>query len=72
MISPIRSLNSSNWRSRSASRTFWKMICFDACAWMRPNSIGGSGSTMKSPIAVFDYWAVTISGRPFQVVRLTS
>ncbi len=27
MISPARSLNSSNWRSRSASRTFWKITC---------------------------------------------
>ena len=38
-------------RSRSASRTFWKITCLAACAAMRPNSIGGSGSTMKSPTA---------------------
>ena len=49
MTSLARSLNSSYWRSRSASRTFWKMTCLAAWAAIRPNSIGGSGSTMKSP-----------------------
>ncbi|MCY1298726.1 hypothetical protein D9M70_482250 [compost metagenome] len=48
-ISPTRSLNSSNWRSRSASRTFWTMTCLADWAAMRPKSIGGSGSAMKSP-----------------------
>jgi hypothetical protein len=46
MTSPTRSLNSSYWRSRSASRTFWKITCLAAWAAMRPNSIGGSGSTI--------------------------
>ena len=44
MISPARSLNSSYWRSRSASRTFCMMTCFADCAAMRPKSIGGSES----------------------------
>ncbi len=49
MISPTRSLNSSYWRSRSASRTFWTITCLAVCAAIRPKSIGGSGSVMKSP-----------------------
>ena len=48
-ISPIRSLNSSYCRSRSASRTFCTMTCLADCAAMRPKSIGGSNSAMKSP-----------------------
>ncbi len=39
-----------NWRSRSASRTFWTMTCLADWAAMRPKSIGGSGSAMKSPM----------------------
>ena len=48
-ISPMRSLYSSNWRSRSASRTFCTITCLADCAAMRPKSIGGSCSAMKSP-----------------------
>ena len=48
-ISPMRSLYSSYWRSRSASRTFCTMTCLADWAAMRPKSIGGSGSAMKSP-----------------------
>ena len=48
-ISPMRSLNSSNWRSRSASRTFCTITCLAVCAAMRPKSIGGSASIRKSP-----------------------
>ena len=48
-ISPMRSLYSSNWRSRSASRTFCTITCLADCAAMRPKSIGGSSSAMKSP-----------------------
>ena len=54
-----------NWRSRSASRTFWKMTCLAAWAAMRPNSIGGSGSTMKSPTAAsFLQLLRALRGRP--------
>ena len=35
--------------SRSASRIFWRMTCFAACAPMRPNSTGSSGSSTTSP-----------------------
>ena len=48
-ISPMRSLYSSYWRSRSASRTFCTITCLADCAAMRPKSIGGSCSAMKSP-----------------------
>jgi hypothetical protein len=48
-ISPMRSLYSSYCRSRSASRTFCTMTCLADCAAMRPKSIGGSCSAMKSP-----------------------
>ena len=48
-ISPMRSLYSSYWRSRSASRTFWTMTCLADCAAMRPKSKGGSVSAMASP-----------------------
>jgi hypothetical protein len=48
-ISPMRSLNSSNCRSRSASRTFCTITCLADWAAIRPKSIGGSGSAMKSP-----------------------
>jgi len=44
-------LNSAYCRCRSASRTFCTMTCFAVCAAMRPKSIGGSGSVMKSPIS---------------------
>ncbi len=37
-------------RSRSASRTFCTITCLAFCAAMRPNSIGGKGSAMASPI----------------------
>src|SRR5205809_646842 len=50
-ISPTRSLNSLYWRWRSASRTFWTITCFAVCAAIRPKSMGGSGSVMKSPIS---------------------
>jgi hypothetical protein len=42
-------LNSSNWRSRSASRTFCTITCLADWAAIRPKSIGGSGSAIKSP-----------------------
>jgi hypothetical protein len=48
-ISPMRSLNSSYWRSRSASRTFCTITCLAVCAAMRPKSTGGSVSAMMSP-----------------------
>jgi len=48
-IWPTRSLNSSNWCSRSASRTFCTITCLAVCAAMRPKSIGGSTSTNASP-----------------------
>ena len=35
--------------SRSASRIFCRITCFAACAPMRPNSTGSSGSSMTSP-----------------------
>ena len=37
-ISPMRSLYSSYWRSRSASRTFCTITCLADCAAMRPKS----------------------------------
>jgi hypothetical protein len=40
-ISPMRSLYSLNWRSRSASRTFCTMTCLAFCADTRPKSSGG-------------------------------
>ena len=49
MMVPTRSLYSSYWRSRSASRTFCTMTCLAVWAAMRPNSSVGSGSAMKSP-----------------------
>src|SRR5215471_10553135 len=49
-ISPMRSLYSSYWRSRSASRTFCTITCFADCAAIRPYSSGGSGSAIVSPI----------------------
>jgi len=48
-ISPTRSLYSSYWRSRSASRPFCTITCFAFCAATRPKSSGGRGSAMKSP-----------------------
>ena len=48
-ISPMRSLYSSYWRSRSASRTFCTMTCLAFCADTRPKSSGGSDSAIRSP-----------------------
>ena len=62
-ISPMRSLNSSYWRSRSASRTFWTMTCLADWAAMRPKSMGGSGSAMKSPT-----WAAGLRTRASSMV----
>src|SRR5450756_1059268 len=45
----LRSMKSANTCSRSASRIFWKMTCFAACAPMRPKSMDSSGSSMNSP-----------------------
>ena len=52
MISPTRSLYSSNCLRRSTSRTRCTITCLAVCAAMRPKSIGGSGSTMNSPAAM--------------------
>ena len=41
-ISPMRSLYSPYWRSRSASRTFCTITCLAFCAGTRPKSSGGS------------------------------
>ena len=48
MDSP-RSRKSFSTCSRSASRIFCRMACLAACAPMRPNSMGSSGSSMYSP-----------------------
>jgi hypothetical protein len=69
-ISPMRSLNSLYWRSRSASRTFCTITCLAFWAAMRPKSTGGSGSAMKSPrlaagfllrASVSDIWVESFS-----------
>ncbi len=65
-ISPTRSLYSSYWRSRSASRTFWTMTCLAVWAAMRPKSIGGSGSVMKSPTCASGFFS-RASFRPIWV-----
>jgi hypothetical protein len=49
MIVPARSLNSSYWRSRSASRTFCRITCLADCAAIRPISTGGTSSTNCRP-----------------------
>ena len=58
-ISPMRSLYSLNWRSRSASRTFWTMTCLAFCADTRPKSSGGSDSAIRSPTLAsgLRFWA---------------
>ncbi len=58
-ISPMRSLYSPNWRSRSASRTFCTMTCLAFCAATRPNSSGGRCSAMRSPTLAsgLRFWA---------------
>ncbi len=62
MISPTRSLNSSYCRSRSASRICWTMTCLAVCAAMRPKSICGSGSVMKSPTCASGFlWRASLS-----------
>ena len=48
--SPMRSLYSSYWRSRSASRTFCTITCLAFWALMRLKSTGGRVSAMMSPI----------------------
>src|SRR3546814_6620383 len=54
MISPTRSLNSSYCRSRSASRTFWKMTCLADCASMRSEEHTSElQSLMRISYAVF-------------------
>jgi hypothetical protein len=50
MMVPARSLNSSYWRSRSASRTFCRITCLADCAAIRPMSTGGTSSMKLSPI----------------------
>ena len=45
-MSPMRSLYSWYWRSRSASRTFCTITCLADCAAMRPYSSGGRASAM--------------------------
>ncbi|MNN08554.1 hypothetical protein D3C81_1214130 [compost metagenome] len=58
-ISPTRSLNSSYWLARSASRTFpvttWRAIW----VWTRPNSNGGRTSTYSLPTSASGsrFWA---------------
>ena len=51
---PVKRLSSRSRKSlricsRSASRIFCRITCFAACAPMRPNSIGSSGSSTTSP-----------------------
>ena len=61
-MSPMRSLYSSYWRSRSASRTFCTITCLADCAAMRPYSSGGSVSAMVSPICAAG-WRLRASSR---------
>ena len=76
MISPTRSLNSSYWRSRSASRTFWTITCLAVWAAMRPKSIAGRGSVMKSPTSAAGFFsrasASGISVKWFSISSTTS
>jgi len=48
--SPMRSLYSSYCRSRSASRTFCTMTCLAVWVAIRPKSMGGRTSEIRSPI----------------------
>src|ERR1700760_3999520 len=57
-ISPMRSLYSSYWRSRSASRTFCTITCLAFWALMRLKSTGGRVSAMMSP-----FWAAAGVGQ---------
>ena len=69
-ISPMRSLYSSYWRSRSASRTFCTMTCLAACAAMREKSTGGRVSAMMSPTCAAGLRARASSRRNLDLVVL--